>query len=265
MIHPTAIIHPTAQLDKDVKIGPYAVIGENVVVAQGTSVGAHAFIEFASIGKDCLISPHAFIGTPPQDVKYKSEPTRLILGDKCIVRECVTLNRGTMADGGEGITRIGNSCFFMAYSHVAHDCVVGNNVVLINCAALAGHVTVEDNVMFGGLSAAHQFVRIGRLTMVGGATGVERDAPPFSMIEGNRGRIVGINIIGLRRNGFNKDQVVNIKKAFDLLFRSGQTLAEALNFFEKTAPGPELKPLLDFLKAPSKRGITNAEKTGIAT
>lgn len=264
MIHPTAIVHPSARIEQGVSIGPYAVIGEGVTVGAGTSIGSHSVVEFAAIGKNCRISPHAVVGTPPQDFKYNNEPTKLIMGDNCVVRECVTLNRGTLADGGDGATVIGNDCYFMAYSHVAHDCMVGNGAVLVNCAALAGHVTLGDYVMIGGLSAVHQFVRVGTLVMVGGATGVERDAPPFSMIEGNRGKLMGLNMVGLRRRGFNRAQVSAIHKAYETLFHSGRPLADALVLLEQGNPGPELHSLIDFLKAPSKRGITRPEKTAQA-
>ncbi|MBI4064509.1 MAG: acyl-ACP--UDP-N-acetylglucosamine O-acyltransferase [Elusimicrobia bacterium] len=261
-MHPTAIIDPTARIEPSVTVGPYAIIGKNAVIGDNTSVAGHAFIEHSVIGKDCVIGPYAVIGSPPQDLKYKDEPTRVELGDNCVVREFVTLNRGTVADGGHGVTKIGNNCFFMTYSHVGHDCVVGSNVVLVNCAALGGHAVVGDHVMIGGLSAVHQFVRVGQLCMIGGATGVEKDLPPYALVEGNRGKIVGINVIGLRRKGFTKSQLVNIRKAYEALFFSGKTLKDDLAALESNSPGPELQPLIEFLKLPSKRGITSAHLNG---
>ncbi|MBI4369663.1 MAG: acyl-ACP--UDP-N-acetylglucosamine O-acyltransferase [Elusimicrobia bacterium] len=260
-VHSTAVIHPSASIASDAQIGPYTIIGEGVLIGSGAQIGPHCFIEHAQIGKNFKAISHAMIGTPPQDLKYNNEPTKLVVGDNCMVRECVTLNRGTMADGSDGITRVGSNCYFMAYSHVAHDCVVGDHVVMVNCAALGGHSSVGNNVIFGGLSAAHQFVRIGESVMVGGNTGVERDVPPFAMVEGNRGEIIGINIIGLRRRGFNREQVGDMRKAFDLLFFSDHIMEDALKIISAGNFGPHMTPLLDFLKTSSKRGISKSRKS----
>lgn len=260
-IHPTVVIDPSAQIDSSVEIGPYAVIGEKVEIGAGCKIGAHAFMERCRIGKNCVLSPFASIGTPPQDLKYKNEPTSLVLGDECTVREFVTLNRGTLADGGEGVTRIGNKCYFMTNSHVAHDCIVGDGVILINSVALAGHVTVGDGAIFGGLSAAHQFVRVGQGVMIGGATGVERDVPPYALVEGNRARIIGVNVVGLKRSGASKSDLMSIRKAFEELFASSRPMAEAVAAIELQNPQGILREILDFLKAPSKRGITNYNST----
>ena len=259
-IHPTAVIHSTARVDEGVEIGPYAVLGENVALGLGTKVGSHAFIEHAIIGQNCVIHPFAAVGTPPQDLKYRGEAGRLIMGNECTAREFVTLNRGTLSDGGDGVTRIGNKCFFMANSHVAHDCQVADGTILINSVALAGHVTVEEGTIFGGLSAAHQFVRIGRFAMIGGATGVERDVPPYALVEGNRARIIGVNIVGLKRRGTTREELSLIRQAFALLFSSEHPLAQAIETLEAQQPKGIVLELINFLKAPSKRGITSKEK-----
>lgn len=258
-IHPTAVIHPDARIASDVEIGPYAVIGEDVSIGAGTSIGPHAVVEFAEIGRNCRLHASCFVGTAPQDLKYKGERTRLVLGDGCIVRECATLNRGTAA---AGVTRIGKNCLFMAYSHVAHDCVLGDGVILANCAALAGHVEVADRAVIGGLAAVHQFVRIGRLAMVGGGAKVAQDVPPFLMVQGDRARITGINAVGIRRAGLDGKILDELKWAYRTLFLSGVTLAEALDQTEASGPGPEVLELVRFIRD-SRRGICGRRrKTG---
>lgn len=258
-VHPTAIIDPGAKIDPSVQIGPYAVIGEDVVIGAGTTIGAHAHVEFTHMGKDNKILPGAFVGGPPQDLKYAGERTRLVMGDKNLVRECVTLNRGTSATGE---TRIGNGCLFMAYTHVAHDCRVGNGVILANSVPLAGHVEVGDGAIFGGSAAVHQFARIGRLVMISGGSMVGKDVPPFCMAQGDRAVLRGLNLLGLRRAGFKPDAVRALKEAYKTLFLSGRTMDQTLP--ELQAPGntKEVVELAAFIAA-SKRGVTRpASGTG---
>ncbi|MEK6544467.1 MAG: acyl-ACP--UDP-N-acetylglucosamine O-acyltransferase, partial [Elusimicrobiota bacterium] len=223
-IHPTAIIDPSARLGADISIGPYCVIGRDVEIGSGAKVGAHTVIENATIGANLKVIAGAFIGTPPQDLKYKDEPTRVQIGDNCTVRECVTLNGGTTTDGGDGVTRIGNNCLFMAYSHVAHDCVVADNVIMTNCVALAGHVKLGEGAIIGGLSAVHQFVRIGEGAMIGGVSGVERDVPPYCLAQGNRCELIGLNLIGLKRKKADRATIAAVRNAFETLFNSNRPL-----------------------------------------
>ncbi len=251
MIHSTAIIDKSAEIEKDTEIGPFAIIGKGVKIKSGTTVGAFTFIEYAEIGKNCKIFSSAFIGTEPQDLKYKNEKTKIIIGNNCIVRECVTLNRGTAA---RGITEIGNDCMFQAYSHVGHDCIIGNNVIMSNAATLAGHVEIGNNVIISGLVAVHQFVRIGEFTMLGGGAMVVLDVPPFCQAQGDRAKLVGLNIVGLKRHGFTEKQIGDIKSAYKTVFTSGLTVIEAIDQLSASNPSKEIKEFVDFIKN-SKRGI----------
>ena len=252
MIHQTAIIDKSAEIDKDVEIGPYVIIGKETKLKSGTQIGAFSVIEHAEIGKNCKIFSSAFIGTAPQDLKYKNEKTKIVIGDNCTVRECVTLNRGTPA---HGTTQIGNNCMFMAYSHVAHDCIIGNEVIFANCGTLAGHVEVGDFSVIGGLVAIHQFTRIGRYVMCGGGAKVPLDVPPFCQAQGDRAKLVGLNIVGLKRHGFSEKQINDIKSAYKTVFTSGLTVAEAIDQIDASNPSKEVKEFIDFIKN-SKRGIT---------
>lgn len=254
MIHPTALIAPGARLAANVSVGPYSVIGEHVVIGSGTTVAAHVVIEgWTEIGCDNRIFQFTSIGASPQDLKYQGEETFLKIGDRNSIREFVTLNRGT--PGGGGVTMIGNGNLFMAYSHVAHDCHVGNQVILANGATLAGHVEVEDHAILGGLSAVHQFCRIGRHTMISGGAMVAQDIPPYTVAQGDRAKTVGLNLIGLKRRGFAEETVRGIKKAYRLIFRSGLRLEEALQkIAEDLEPSAELDHFINFIKD-SQRGI----------
>ncbi|MFA6029942.1 MAG: acyl-ACP--UDP-N-acetylglucosamine O-acyltransferase [Elusimicrobiota bacterium] len=254
-IHPSAVIHPSAKIDPTAVIGPGAVIGEDAVIGAGTVVGAHAVVEFAALGKNNRLSPGCFVGTPPQDVKYAGERTRLTMGDNNVVREAVTLNRATPATG---MTRIGSNCMFMAYSHVAHDCQIGNNVILVNSVALAGHVHIGDNAILGGLCAVHQFTRIGRFCMAGGGSMIGKDLPPFCLCQGDRARVRGLNLVGLRRAGFSRDAITAVKRAYKTLFLAGLRLEEALASLKAEKPGPEVLELLSFIETPTKRGVMRA-------
>ena len=254
MIHPTAIIAPGADLAADVQVGPYAVIGEHVRIGAGSSIGPHAVIEGrTTIGCDNQIFQFASVGAIPQDLKYHGEETFLEIGDRNKIREFTTLHLGT-GDGG-GITRIGNDNLFMAYSHVAHDCMVGNHVILANGATLAGHVEIEDFAILGGLSAVHQFTRVGAHVMASGGSMIAQDVAPYTIAQGDRAKVVGLNLIGLKRRGFSEEVLRTIKQAYKLVFRSGLKLEEAIAEIEKTLDSsPELDHLVDFLKK-SERGI----------
>ena len=255
-VHETAIVHPTAELADGVSVGPYTIIGEGVRIAEGTWIGPHVVIDrWTSIGANCRIYQYASIGTPAQHLKYKGEETYVIIGDNNVIREFVTINRGTLI--GDGKTEIGDNNFIMAYAHIAHDCKLGNNVIMANAAQLAGHVIVEDNAVIGGVVAVHQFVRIGRFAFIGGATSVPQDIPPYVTASGMRAKLYGINVLNLKRHGFT-DEVINaLKKAYRLVFRSHLTLREALQQIRE-APifeYPEVQHFVNFLEE-SKRGIT---------
>ena len=254
MIHPAAIIQPGAKLAENVNVGAYAVIGEHVVIGSGTTVASHVVIEgWTEIGCDNRIFQFSSIGAAPQDLKYAGQETYLKIGDRNRIREFTTLNRGT-AEGG-GVTRVGNDNLFMAYSHVAHDCIVHDHAILANGATLAGHVEVESAVILGGLAAVHQFCRIGCQSMISGGAMVTQDIPPYTVAQGDRARTVGLNLIGLKRRGFPEETILGIKKAYRLVFRSGLRLEEALlKISEEIQPTSELEHFVDFIKN-STRGI----------
>lgn len=253
-IHPTAIVHPGAKLAADVLVGPYAVIEDNVVIGKGTKIGAHTVIKpFVDIGEYNEIYQMASIGEVPQDLKFGGEETRLVIGHRNRIREFNTLNRGTA--GGGGVTSIGDDCFFMAYAHVAHDCHIGNNVILANCIQMGGHVVIEDHAIVGGMTAIHQFVRIGVHSMIGGGSAVPQDVPPYTNVTGNRAELHGLNLVGLRRRGFSEESISSIKKAYQILFRSGLKFKEARDkVLAEVTRTPEVEHLLDFVEQ-SKRGI----------
>jgi UDP-N-acetylglucosamine acyltransferase len=246
-IHPTAQVAPGAELDDGVEVGAYAVIGPDVQVGANTRVGPHAVIQGpARIGCDNVIFQFASVGSAPQDKKYKGEPTRLEVGDRNVIRECVTLNRGTTKD--QGVTRIGHDNLFMAYAHVAHDCQVGNQCVLANNATLGGHVHLGDWVIMGGLSAIHQFCKVGAHAFIANNAAVTRDVPPYVMTVGQPAAAHSVNSEGLKRRGFSPEQVRNIRNAFRLLYRSGLKLADATAQLEALArEQPELKLIVEFL------------------
>jgi UDP-N-acetylglucosamine acyltransferase len=234
VIHPTAIVSPTARLHESVEVGPYAVIGDEVEIGAGTRIGPHVVVQGpTTIGRDNRIFQFASIGDEPQDKKYRGEPTRLVIGDGNTIRECVTINRGTAQD--EGVTRIGDDNWIMAYAHVAHDCVIGNHVILANNVALAGHCLVGDWVIFGGFSGLHQFCRAGAHSFLGKYAGVSQDVPAYVMVGGYPPKPHGINSEGLKRRGFSAEQIANIRHAYKLLYRSGLKLAEARAEIERLA------------------------------
>lgn len=253
-IHPAALVDKHAEIDSSVEIGPFAVIGPKVKIGRGTRIGAHTVIEGdTSIGKDNQIFQFAALGAIPQDLKYAGEPTRLEIGDGNQIREFATVHLGTA--GGGGLTRIGNHCLLMANSHVAHDVKLGDGCILANSSALAGHVIVEDRVIFGGLSAVHQFTRIGRLAFVSGGAMVTQDVPPYVTVQGDRAEVVGINTVGLTRAHFKDEQQARVKSAFKILYRSKLGFREAIAHVRAEHGGhEEIDHLVDFLEN-SERGI----------
>ena len=254
-LHETAVIDPSAKLGQGVSIGPYCVVGPDVELGDDVQVAGHVVIDgHTRIGARCRISPFASIGGPPQDLKYAGEPSQLIVGEDNIIREYVTMNPGTK--GGGMVTRVGSGCLFMMSSHVAHDCTIGDHVILANNATLAGHVEVGDQAIIGGLSAVHQFVRIGAHAMVGGMSGVEHDVVPFGLVAGERARLSGVNIIGMKRRGFSRDDIQSLRGAFQNLFSNNATLAERLDQLERDYGGEgPVGELVAFLRADASRAL----------
>ena len=251
-IHPTAVVDASAKVDPTAEIGPYAIIGPDTTIGARTKVGAHAVVEYATLGTDNVLHPGCYVGTPPQDLKYAGEKTRLVMGDKNTVREAVTINRGT-AQGG-GVTTIGSGCLFMACSHVAHDCVVGNGVIVVNAVLMAGHVHVGDHAVLGGGAAIHQYARIGRLAMLGGGSMVGQDVLPFSTCQGDRAVMRGINALGLKRAGVPPESRTALKSAYKILFLSGLQQPEALARLKSGPVDPIVKEWIDFIESSGKRG-----------
>lgn len=258
MIHPTAIIDSTAKLATDVEVAPYAIIGKHVTIGKGTSVGAHSVIgDWTEIGENNQIYHLASVGPAPQDLKYRGEECWTRIGNNNIIREFATIHRGTVTGVSE--TVVGNNNLFMAYSHVAHDCRIGNNVVMANAATLAGHVTVEDSVILGGLVAVHQFSTIGAHAMVGGGTLVVLDIPPYLIsTPGKRdAKLRGLNLIGLKRRGFSDETISKLKKAYKTLFMANLKMPEAINRLKlEITDCPEVDYLVAFIER-SERGICN--------
>ena len=259
-IHPTAIIDPSAKLGKDVSVGPYAVIDADTVIGDGCIIGAHATIhQYTTVGKNCKFHPGCAIGGVPQDLKFKGEVTHTIIGDNCTFRECCTVNRGC----GEGEnTIIGNNMLMMAYTHVAHNCVVGDDVIMSNVATLAGHVIVEDRAIIGGLTAVHQFTKIGRNAMVGGMARIAQDVPPYTLVSGDPSFVAGLNVVGMARAGLSAEVKSNLKKAFRILYRMDLSLPEAIAEMEKSLEHSEpVDHMISFLKG-VERGIIRPRKKG---
>ena len=254
MIDPRAVISPQAQIAADVEIGPFSVIGADVVIGAGTWVGPHVVINGPTrIGAGNKIFQFASLGDAPQDKKYQGEPTRLEIGDRNVFRESVTVNRGTILD--QGVTSIGNDNLFMAYSHVAHDCRLGDQIVLANCATLGGHVEIGDWVTLGGLSAVHQYTKVGAYSFVAHNAAVTRDVPPYIMAVGRPAVPHSINSVGLQRRGFTPEQIRNVRRAYRLLYRSGLKLKAAVEELEKAAETQtEIRVFVEFIKR-SERSI----------
>ncbi len=253
-IHHTAIVDPKAEIGAGVEIGPFCIIKGGVELKRGTRLVSNVIVEgSAVVGERCTIYPFASIGFAPQDLKYKGEETGLVIGDGTIIREYASIHRASV--GGSGATTIGDNSFLMAYVHVAHDCVIGNNVIMTNAATLAGHVVVEDFAYIGGLVAVHQFTRIGRYAMVGGFSGIGQDIPPYMIASGARAKLFGPNTVGLQRRGFPEKTINEIKKAYKILFREKRTLKDALKKVQEEFPSsPEVRHLVEFIEK-NKRGI----------
>jgi UDP-N-acetylglucosamine acyltransferase len=254
VIDERAIIHPSAKLAKGVTIGPGAIIGANVEIGENTWIGPYAVIEGpTTIGKNNKIFQFASVGDEPQDITYKGEPTKLEIGDDNIIREYCMISRGTVKGGG--LTRIGNSNFLMAYTHIGHDCLLGNHIILINYGALSGHVTVDDYAIIGGYSAVHQFCHVGAYAFVARATYVPKDVLPYIMVAGYTSSVYGINTVGLRRRGFSSEAINYLRRAYKTIFRKGLTVQQALAELELMQNEcPEIIPMIDMLNK-STRGI----------
>ena len=254
MIHKTAIIDPKSKISSNVSIGPYSVIGPDVEIDENTIIYSHVSISgHTKIGKRNKIYPFASIGSDPQDLKYNGEETKLIIGDENTIREYVTINPGTVGDGGKTI--IGNSCLFMISSHVAHDCLIGNNVIIANNVPLGGHVIIEDNVVIGGNSAVQQFTRIGKMAMIGGMTGVLHDVIPYGLSTGNRNSLQGLNLIGLRRAKFENKKILGLSEAYKEIFVT-KNLTENINKLNGSLKDNELvKEVIKFIIKDKKRSI----------
>ena len=257
-IHETAIIHPSAKIGKDVSVGPYAVIDEDTEIGDGCVIGAHVTIHpYTKIGKNCHFFPGCSIGAVPQDLKFVGEKSYTIIGDGGSFRECCTVHRAC-GEGNE--TRIGNNILMMAYTHVAHNCIVGNNVIMSNVATLAGHVIGEDRAVIGGLSAVHQFCKIGRNVMIGGMARVTQDVPPFMICAGDPAFVSGLNSVGLSRAGMPVEERSELKKAFRILYRSGLPLQEAISTMEQELTSSEpMEHLMRFLRN-VERGIIRTRR-----
>jgi UDP-N-acetylglucosamine acyltransferase len=252
-IHPTAVIHPGAKIGTDVAIGPYCVIGEHVQLGDGTVLQSHVVVDGrTTIGRRCQLFPFACIGMKTQDLKYAGGVTFAEVGDNTVLREFVTVHTGTKE--GE-VTRIGAGCLIMAYCHVAHGCVVGNEVIMSNLAQLAGEVKIEDRAIIGGMTGVHQFCRVGTMAMVGGATKVRQDCPPYMIIDGSEATVIGPNIVALQRRGVNEEARTALKEAYRLLYREGLNRSQALERIKYEVPDlPEIRHLTAFY-AQSTRGV----------
>lgn len=254
MIHPTAIIDAGAKIGSNVNIGAYTIIGPDVEIGADSEIQHHVVIEGPTIiGSGCRIFPFASIGLEPQDKKYHGEESFLVIGNNNTIREYVTINRGTEANKGE--TRIGNNGWIMACCHIAHDCVLGNNITMSNGATLGGHVTVEDHVIIGGLSGIHQFCKLGQYAMVGGQSMVPQDIAPFSLVSGNRARLSGVNFVGLKRNGFSQSDIDDVNLAYSIFFRSGLTRKDAIEKIKQSFSNKQhIHLFTDFVES-SERGV----------
>lgn len=261
LIHPTAIIEDGASIAKDVSIGPYCHIGKEVTIAEGSVLHAHVVVAGnTSIGKKCRIFPFSSLGHIPQDLKYGGEPSRLEIGDNNTIREHVTMNPGT--EGGGLVTRVGSDCLFMVGSHVAHDCIVGDHIILANNATLGGHVLVEDYAIIGGLSAVHQFVRIGHHAMIGGMSGIEHDVIPYGLAMGERAVLSGLNLVGLKRGGFAREDINTLRSAYRLLFSPEGTLNERIeDAADRYKNNVGVDDVIKFMRVQSQRSLCQPDNT----
>ena len=254
-IHTTAVVDGKARIGAGVVVGPYCIVGPDVELKEGVRLVSHAVVTGATtVGEGSAIYPFASIGHPPQDLKYKGEKSRLVIGRRNIIREHVTMNPGT--EGGGMLTQTGDDCLFMVGAHVAHDCRIGDHVILVNNSTLGGHVRVEDWAILGGLSAVHQFVRIGKHAMVGGMSGVESDVIPYGSVTGNRARLSGLNIVGLKRRNFSRDVIHALRNAYRLLFAQEGTMTERLaDVAEMFHDNEPVMDIVNFIRADSARAI----------
>ncbi len=255
-IHPLAVVEKGAELDEGVVVEPFAYVGSGVKVGKDTVIGKGAvLVGDTTVGEKCRIYS-ATIGVEPQDLKYRGEPSKVVIGNRVTVREYVTIHRGT--EGGGMVTRIGNDVLLMAYSHVAHDVQIGDKVIVANAVQIAGHVSIEEHAIVGGLTGIHQFVRIGKHAMIGGASAVSRDVPPFTVAQGNRAKLEGINIVGLKRRGFSKETIKVLTTVFEMVFKTDEPLQVSLaRIEEEFSSYPEVMEFVNFIRA-SKRGICQA-------
>ena len=255
MIHPTAIVDPLAEIDSNVTIGPYALIKSDVRIGSGTTIGPYTIIDqYVTIGENCQIFQYASVGGAPQDLKFHGEKTYLTIGRGTIIREFVTINRGT--EFGGGITQVGEENYLMAYTHIAHDCKTGKQVILANNSTLAGHITIGNNVTVGGLVAIHQFVQIGDFAYIGGKSAVVKDIPPYVIAAGDRATLHGLNNVGLKRHQFPKPTLQQLKKAYRIFFRIGLTVKQASERVKAEVEQiPEVKNFTEFIME-SNRGVT---------
>jgi UDP-N-acetylglucosamine acyltransferase len=262
VIHPTAIVAPGAELGRGVRIGPLCTVGPHVVIEDGVRLVSHVVVDgHTRIGPDVTLFPFSTVGLEPQDLKYRDEPTRCEIGAHTQIREHCTIHRGTVT--GNGVTRVGADCLLMAVAHVAHDCTLGNQVIVANNVVMGGHVSIADHAVIGGSVAIHQYVRIGRAAMVGGVSGVEGDVIPFGSVIGNRARLVGLNVIGLKRRGFDKPEIVVLRAAFRDLFRGAGVFAERLAVVRRQyGSHPLVAEVLAFVDASSHRGLIRSEVAG---
>jgi UDP-N-acetylglucosamine acyltransferase len=254
-IHPTSIVDSRAKLGRGVFIGPYCVIGPDVVLGDRVQLKSHIVVDGrTSIGAETVVFPFASLGQIPQDLKYRGEAASLEIGARNRIRENVTMNIGT--EGGGMVTRVGDDGLFMVGAHVAHDCILGNNVIMANNATLGGHVTLGDFAIIGGISAVHQFVRIGAHVMIGGMTGVEQDVIPFGMVTGDRARLGGLNLIGMERRGVPREAIQEVRSAYKIMFGQNGTLAERMEEAARIFPAnPYVRQIVDFARAKSSRGL----------
>lgn len=254
-IHPSAVVDPKARIADSAIVGPFCMVGPDVELGERVELVSHVAVAgITTVGEGTRIFPFASIGHPPQDLKYKGEPSTLTIGKNCQIREHVTMNPGT--EGGGMETRVGDNCLFMASAHVAHDCILGNNVIMANNATLAGHVVVGDFAFLGGLSAVHQFVRIGKHAMIGGMSGVEADVIPFGIVIGNRAHLNGLNIVGLKRRGFSREDIHTLRNAYRLLFAPEGTLQERVDdVAEQYQENGAVMEVIEFIRADSSRQL----------
>ncbi len=261
IIHPTAVVDPGAELGKDVAVGPFCIVEQDVAIGDGTTLDACSQVKaHTRMGRGNRLHTHAIVGGEPQDLKFHGEKSLLEVGDNNVFREFCTIHRGT--ENGGGVTRIGNGGLFMAYVHVAHDCILGDGVIMSNASSLAGHVVIGDHVIIGGMCGVHQFVHVGEFGFVGAMSGLGQDLPPYMLASGARARLHGLNLIGLRRRGFPAEALSALKKAYKTIFRSGRERQEALaSVMEEFGAVPQVAKLVDFIRG-SARGIVTPAVRG---